>query len=134
MAFDFGERRIGVAVGDLETGLAHPLHTLDAGDAARRYAAIETLIREWRPERLIVGMPGHMERDDPHPLAAHCRDFGAQLKTRFGLPVEFVDERLTSWSAESALSDAGVRGRKRKALLDAVAAQHVLQTWLEAHA
>jgi putative pre-16S rRNA nuclease len=133
LAFDFGEKRIGIAVGDLETGLAHPLQTLHSKDSAGIDTTIGKLIREWRPERLIVGMPGHMDRSGKHPLAARCEAFGSQLAAQSGLSVEFVDERLTSWSADSALSEAGVRGRRRRDVLDAVAAQHILQAWLDRH-
>lgn len=130
LAFDFGEKRIGAAVGEPLTGIAHPLTTLHAADKARRFAAIEALIREWQPARLVVGLPTHMDGAE-HALTRLARKFAADLGRRFGLPVELVDERLTSAAAESSLGEAGLDARRRKAHVDAVAAQHILQDYLD---
>jgi len=105
LAFDFGEIRIGAAVGDIAIGIAHPLTTIHAADKKRRFAALDKLVQEWQPARLVVG-----------------------------LPVELVDERLTSAAAESSMAEAGVVSRKRKPLIDQVAAQHILQAYLDASA
>jgi putative Holliday junction resolvase len=133
LAFDFGEKRIGAAVGDTAIGIAHPLTTIDATDKQRRYAAIAALLLEWRPALLVVGLPAHPDGAE-HELSRLARKFARELGTRFGLPVEFVDERLTSAAAESSLSEAGVAARKRKPLIDQVAAQHILQAYLDAAA
>jgi putative holliday junction resolvase len=133
LAFDFGEKRIGVAVGDFETGLAHPLQVISETESKNRFAAIATLLQEWHPQRLVVGLPTQSDEGREHALAARCQRFARQLEGRFGLPVALVDERLTSAAAESALREVGVRGHKRKTLVDAVAAQEILHTYFEEH-
>jgi putative Holliday junction resolvase len=130
LAFDFGAKRIGAAVGDTAVGIAHPLATLEAADKPRRYAAIAALVLEWHPVRLVVGLPAHLDGAE-HELSRLARKFARELGTRFGLPVELVDERLTSAAAETSLAEAGVAARKRKPLLDRVAAQHILQSYFD---
>ena len=134
LAFDFGLRRIGVAVGDWETRLAHPLETI-AGEANDvRFGRIAELIREWRPGELVAGLPMNMDGTE-HDMSRRARRFANQLHGRFGLPVALVDERLTSFDADLSLREAGVKGRDRKGLDDAVAAQRILQDYFEqAHA
>ena len=130
LAFDFGLRRIGVAVGDWETRLAHPLETIggEANDA--RFGRIAALIGEWKPGELVVGLPMNMDGTE-HDLSRRARRFANQLHGRFKLPVALVDERLTSFDADLRLREAGVRGRDRKGLDDAVAAQQILQDHFE---
>ena len=130
LAFDFGEKRIGTAVGDTTVGIAHPLSVIDAADKQRRYAAIAALVAEWKPALLVVGLPAHLDGVE-HELSRLARKFARELGTRFGLPVEFIDERLTSAAADSSLGEAGVAPRKRKPLIDRVAAQHILQAYLD---
>ncbi len=130
LAFDFGEQRIGAAVGDTTIGIAHPLTTVHAEDRKTRYAAIGELVREWRPARLVVGLPAHLDGTE-HELSRLARKFARELGGRFDLPVELVDERLTSVAAESSLAEAGVAGHKRKPVIDQVAALHILQAWLD---
>jgi putative holliday junction resolvase len=127
LAFDFGEKRIGIAVGDFETRIAHPLTALAAEDNKARFAAIEALIREWRPVRLVVGLPAHADGTE-HETSRLARRFTHRLQGRFGVPAELVDERLTSVAAESALRESGARARSRKAAIDALAAQEILRT------
>lgn len=130
LAFDFGERRIGVAMGETLLGIAHPLITIDTEITEQRFAAIGKLITEWRPAQLVVGLPVHADGTE-HDLTRLARRFANRLKGRFGLPVWLVDERHTSLIAEGLLNEAGVRGRKQKPALDQVAAQAILQTWFE---
>ncbi|WP_024301301.1 Holliday junction resolvase RuvX [Pseudogulbenkiania sp. MAI-1] len=130
LAFDFGERRIGVAMGETLLGIAHPLTTIDTEITEQRFTAIGKLIEEWRPAQLVVGLPVHADGTE-HDLTRLSRRFANRLKGRFGLPVWLVDERHTSLIAESLLNEAGVRGRKQKPALDQVAAQAILQTWFE---
>ena len=129
LAFDFGEKRIGVAVADLAVGIAHPLETIHAEDNKTRFAAIEALIAEWKPLRLIVGEPRHADGSD-HEIGRLARRFAQRLEGRFGLPVALVDETLSSHAAQARLHDHGVRGEKLKALLDSAAAGEILDTWL----
>lgn len=130
LAFDFGEKRIGVAVGDTPVGIAHPLTTIAAADRQRRFAAIAALIEEWRPTQLVVGLPAHLDGAE-HELSRLARKFARELSTRFGLPVAFVDERLTSVSAEASLIAAGVAPRQRKLRVDQIAAQEILQDYFD---
>lgn len=135
LAFDFGAKRIGVAVGETALAQAHPLTVIHAQANAERFAAIAALIAEWHPALLVVGLPAHLgDMDTPHTMAARCRRFGNQLHGRFGLPVAYADERLTSLDAEARLRETGHDARSAKAHLDAVAAQLILQTYFESHA
>ena len=130
LAFDFGEVRIGVAEGDAAVGTAHPLATVTGEGNEAKFAAIAKLVAEWKPRQLVVGLPAHTDGSE-HELTRLCRKFGRRLHGRFGLPVYWVDERLSSLYAESLLAEAQVFGRKQKAVLDQVAAQAILQGFFE---
>jgi putative holliday junction resolvase len=130
LAFDFGEKRIGVAVADLTVGIAHPLQTIHAEDNKTRFAAIAALIGEWQPVQLIVGEPRHAD-GGAHEIARLARRFALRLEGRFNLPVALVDETLSSVAAESRLREQGVRGGRQRAQIDAAAASEILATWLE---
>ncbi len=130
LAFDFGLKRIGVAVGEWETRTAHPLETIAEEANERRFARVAGLLAEWRPAELVVGLPLSLDGEE-HELTRRCRRFAHQLHGRHGLPVRLVDERLTSAEAESRLGEAGVHGARRKQALDRVAAQRILQDYFE---
>ncbi|MBX3662320.1 MAG: Holliday junction resolvase RuvX [Burkholderiales bacterium] len=128
LAFDFGEKRIGVAVGEIELAIPHPLTVIDAEDNDRRFAAIAALIAEWHPVRLVVGIASHVD-GGPHETGRLSRRFGQRLHGRFGLPVDYVDERLSSQAADAALRESGTGAGRRAAMLDAAAAAEILRTW-----
>jgi len=130
LAFDFGIKRIGVALGEAMLGQARALTAICAEDNAARFAAIGKLIGEWQPVRLVVGLPCALD-GSAHEMTARCRRFAHQLEGRFDLPVTLVDERLSSNEAESRLGAAGVNWRARKQQLDAVAAQIILQDYFD---
>lgn len=130
LAFDFGERRIGVAVGNLELALAHPLATVDNKNTAECFESIARLIDEWRPALLAVGLPTHADGTE-HELTRRSRRFARRLEGRFGIKAELVDERYTSIEASAVLRQAGVKEKKRKPLLDQIAAQLILQTYFD---
>lgn len=130
LAFDFGEVRIGVATGDAETAMAHPVATISGESNEAKFSAIERLVREWQPTYLVVGLPTHTDGSE-HEMTRLARKFGRRLHERFKLPVFWVDERLSSIYAESLLAEAQVFGRKRKAVLDQMAAQAILQGLFE---
>jgi putative pre-16S rRNA nuclease len=130
LAFDFGTRRIGVAVGNTLTRKAHPLATIAAERTDARIQAIAALITEWQPGMLVVGLPTHADGTE-HDTTQRARRFARQLDARFGLPIAMVDERWTSEAAQSALAEDGVTGRKGKAVRDQVAAQLILQSWFD---
>jgi len=129
LAFDYGTRRIGVAVGDLGLGSAHPLTTLEASDRALSEAKITALVDEWRPAQLVVGIPFALDGRE-HAMTRSARAFGRALGRRHALPVGEVDERLTSVEAEANLRDAGVDRDRRTAVIDAHAAFIILRTFL----
>jgi putative Holliday junction resolvase len=121
LGFDFGERRIGVAVGQELTGGAQALKILKTLQGKPDWMAIDGLISEWRPNALVVGLPVHMD-GTPQPMTDKARQFGHHLKERYNLPVYFADERLTS--AEAA-SESGIDEN-----IDDQAARIILQSWL----
>ena len=130
MAFDFGEKRIGVATGETMLKVAHPLTTIAGEQNDIKFSQIAALIQEWRPALLVVGLPMHMD-GEAHLLTLLSKKFAQRLEGRFNLPVVMVDERLSSFDAAQNLSAAGVKGIKQKALLDAVAAQTILQSYFD---
>ncbi len=130
LAFDFGTKRIGVAVGNSVSCTAQPLTTLHGEQNEQRFTAIAALIREWQPAALVVGLPCN-DDGTPHELTRLSLRFARRLKGRFDLPTLLVDERYTSAAASSQLNEAGIRGIKQKPLLDQVAAQQILQAYFE---
>ena len=102
LAFDFGLQRIGVAVGERETGSAHPLPSVRAATAPGRFTAIAKLVTEWNPALLVVGRPLG-EDGAPHETTRRAERFARQLAGRFRLPVEMVDERYSSAEVESRM-------------------------------
>jgi putative holliday junction resolvase len=127
LAFDFGTRRIGVAVGEMMLGTARPLTTISAEANDARFATIGKLIGEWQPVTLVVGLPLSLD-GAAHEMTDRCRRFARQLEGRFHLPVTLVDERLTSTAADEAMRERGLDWRQRKATLDAEAAALLLQS------
>ena len=118
LAFDFGLKRIGVAVGEPELGTAHPL------PAVSDFFQIQKLVAEWKPTSLVVGRPTSAQ-GEPHKMTRQAEDFARRLERRFKLPVARVDERYTSVEAEHRL-----RGVKKKAV-DSVAAQLILEQYFD---
>jgi len=130
LAFDFGTQRIGIAVGETHTGLAHPLATIAATRNEEAMRAIAALIEEWQPGLLVVGLPVHAD-GVPHAMTERARRFARQLERRFALPVEFCDERFTTHAANEALRQSGAGKRERKLARDRLAAQIFLQDYLD---
>ncbi|MBU3735686.1 MAG: Holliday junction resolvase RuvX, partial [Methylobacterium sp.] len=96
------------------------------------FRAIGTLIAEWRPALLVVGLPAHLDGNE-HALSRLSRKFAQRLHGRFSLPVLLVDERLSSAEASRSLKQAGLSGRRQKPVLDQVAAQTILQSYFDSH-
>jgi putative Holliday junction resolvase len=130
LAFDFGEKRIGVAVGETILKVAHPLTTINAEENEVKFTQIGSIVQEWRPSLLVVGLPLHMD-GEAHLLTQLSKKFAQRLEGRFNLPVIMVDERLSSAEATQNLNAAGIKGIKQKAMLDAVAAQSILQSYFD---
>jgi len=118
LAFDFGTKRIGVAVGEPELRTAHPL------PAVSDFSKIQELVKEWKPTHLVVGLPTSAQ-GEAHAMTKQAEDFARRLERRFKLPVARVDERYTSVEAERKL-----RGLKNKAI-DSVAAQLILEQYFD---
>jgi putative Holliday junction resolvase len=132
VAFDFGLRRIGVAVGQDVTASANPVAAINNSDAGPDWQAITNIVSEWRPTRLIVGMPLHAD-GSPSEMGIHIKAFIAELG-RFGLPIVQVDERYSSLEAGEQLKSeraAGLRGRIKKKEIDSMAAALIARRWLE---
>ena len=132
IAFDFGHRRIGVAVGQTLTGSANALAVISVA-AKPDWQSITGIIDEWKPVGLVVGLPLAADGGETD-MSEDARRFGRRLQGRYGIPVFFEDERLTSFSAEERFVDARARGgmrRKDASLKDAMAAQIILENWLQ---
>ena len=121
LGFDFGTRRIGVAIGNSLTREARALTSIDAADNDLRWSALGELIERWQPVQLVVGVARHPD-GAPHAMTARCERFARQLEGRYRLPVACVDERYTSAVAEQADD------------VDAAAAAIILQQWLDGDA
>jgi putative Holliday junction resolvase len=131
LGFDFGTRRIGVAVGGDRSGLAQPAATVRVCGGEPDWDAIARLVREWRPDAVVIGLPLNMDGTETQ-LAPAARGFGNRLGSRYNLPVHMVDERLSSRAARELL--AGFTRRRVRNEINAVAAQQILQTFLNEHA
>jgi len=130
IGFDFGERRIGVAVGETSTRIANPLGAIEESANEARFAAIGRIVDEWQPRAFVVGLPRH-ENGSEHAVAKLAEKFARRLEARYNLPVAFVDETLTSALAESQLRETRTRAG-RKSDVDALAAAMILQSYLDA--
>jgi putative Holliday junction resolvase len=132
VGFDYGAKRIGVAVGDRLTRLARPLPAVTNGRQPD-WDRIEKILKEWRPAACVVGLPIDLDGND-QLITAHARAFAAQLRTRYGVPVHLCDERLSSLAADEELraarSDGRMSRRVRKGDRDGVAARLILEQWL----
>ncbi len=130
LAFDFGVKRIGVAIGNTLLGIAQPLETIATEVTERRFARIAQLIETWRPVLLVVGLPLHSD-GTAHELTQLSQRFARRLTGRFNLKVIMQDERYSSETASAALREAGIAGSKQKSMLDQIAAQQILQSFFD---
>ena len=128
LCFDFGEQRIGVAVGEHLLATANPLVTIDNESNEVRFEAISKLVKEWQPKLLIVGLPLSLDGAETS-VTQLCKKFARRLNGRFNLPVMLIDERYSSVEASDLLNQSGIKGRAQKEMLDQVAAQTILQSY-----
>lgn len=129
LGFDFGLKNIGVAVGQELTGNANPLTVVKAREGIPNWDEIETLIQQWQPQLLVVGLPLNMDGSEQEMTAA-ARRFGNRLNGRFHVPVAWQDERLSTYEA---LEQLGIRDKmqaKQRSDVDRISAQLILQSWL----
>lgn len=146
LGFDFGLKQIGLAVGQTLTGTAQPLVVLKANDGKPQWHEIESLIKEWQPKILVIGLPLNMDGSESD-MAVRAKKFANRLHGRFGLPIEYCDERLSSFAAKDELAQAkrdeglerygrqsqSLRLGRRDGTVDAIAARLILETWLASH-
>lgn len=128
LAFDFGKKRIGVAIGQTITQSARPLTTLEAEEGEPNWQTVASLIKKWGPDALIVGMPLNMDGTE-QPLTQFAREFANKLKAQYNLPVFEMDERLTTKDARERLFAEGGYKALQSGQVDQVAAQLILQNW-----
>ncbi len=133
LGFDFGGKRIGVAVGHELTASTQPLTTVAVINGKPDWPHISRLLEEWQPDLLVVGLPLNMDGSEQEVSRA-ARRFGHRLNGRYNLPVEMVDERLTSREAEGIVTDQRRSGQRRKrsakSAIDQIAAELIIKTWL----
>jgi putative Holliday junction resolvase len=130
--FDVGARRIGVAVGNTVSNSAREVGVLDVRAAGPDWPALDRWIREWQPNGLVVGDPATLDGGE-QPIRKRARGFAQELRRRYRLPVEQVDERTSSIEAAQRFAAgraAGARKRHQAAQLDALAAVVILERWL----
>ena len=129
LGFDFGMKNIGVAVGQELTHTANPLTVIKAREGIPNWDQIQALIDEWQPQKLIVGLPYNMDGSEQEMTAA-ARRFGNRLNGRFHLPVEWQDERLSTFEALDQLGIQSKMQSNNREDVDRISAQLILQSWL----
>lgn len=127
LGFDFGTKRIGIAIAQEVTGTASPLTTVTAVKHKPDWDSISKIIKEWQPDLLVVGLPLHMDGTE-QPMTQAARRFSNQLNGRYQIPIALMDERLSSNEAESILNERA--SSHSKAQIDMISAQLILQSWM----
>ncbi|CAH0287309.1 Holliday junction resolvase RuvX [Erwinia aphidicola] len=130
LSFDFGTKSIGVAIGQQLTGTARPLAALKANDGVPDWNKIEALLKEWQPDRVVVGLPLNMDGTE-QPLTARARKFANRLHGRFGVQVDLHDERLSTVEARAELFERGGFRALSKGSVDSLSAVIILESWFE---
>lgn len=128
LGFDFGTKRIGIAIAQEIIGTANPLKTITAIKHKPDWDSISKIIKEWQPDLLVVGLPLHMDGSE-QPMTQAARRFSNQLNGRYQIPVALMDERLSSHEAESILNEQ-TGSFQDKAQIDMISAQLILQSWM----
>ena len=128
LCFDYGLASIGVASGNLSLGIASPLTELKAKDGIPNWTVIEQLIKEWKPSKVLVGLPLNMDGSESE-LSSRARKFGNRLNGRFNIDVEMIDERLTSHAAKEQAKQRGHRGNYKDNPIDSEAACLILEQY-----
>lgn len=132
LAFDFGTKSIGVAIGQRITGTARPLTAIKANDGTPDWTQFEKLLKEWQPELVVVGLPLNMDGTN-QPLTDRARKFANRLHGRFGVKVELQDERLSTVEARAGLFERGGFRALNKGSVDSTSAVIILESYFENH-
>jgi len=131
LGFDFGTKRIGIAIGQSVTSTATPLATIPARDGIPNWQQIADLLKEWQPDALVVGIPYNMDESESE-MSLRAKKFARRLNARFNLPAHGMDERLTSREARERLETLDTKGVKQKHGLDSYAAVVIVESWFAA--
>lgn len=130
LGFDFGTKSIGVATGQMITATAQPIAAIKANDGIPNWETVEAVIKEWKPDLIIVGLPLNMDGTE-QPITQRAKKFGNRLTGRFGVKVAFQDERLTTASAKEFIFERGGYKALEKGKIDSVSAALILEGWME---
>ena len=134
LGFDFGLKRIGVASGNTQTQTAQSIAIISSNDGTPDWQSLDRLIEEWRPEKLVVGLPVSMAGDETD-ISRKARGFGDRLSKRYGLNIDYCDERLSSNQANTLIRELTPKGKrirkKSNAAIDHIAAQLILETYFQ---
>ena len=130
LAFDYGTRHLGLAIGQTLTGTANPLSPLKCRDGVPNWEEVAAVLAEWKPDLLVVGLPLNMDGSESE-MSRRAKKFANRLHGRFGLQVNCVDERLTSFEAKSRVAP-GSAERHQGGAIDSLAAVVILEAWLAA--
>lgn len=129
IAFDYGLKNIGVAQGNDISKTAQELPQMKARDGIPNWDEIEKLLQEWKPSKVIVGLPLNMD-DSPSELSGRAKKFANRLNGRFQVAIEMMDERLSSYEAKAEAAERGHKGNYGKQPIDSIAARLILESWL----
>ncbi len=132
LAFDFGTQNIGVAYGQTLTAHARELPPLKARDGIPQWDVVGELLREWQPDKVIVGLPLNMDGSTSE-FAQRAQKFGRRLEGRFSVSVEMMDERLSTFAAKEEAKTRGHQGNFHQDPIDSIAARLILESWLAQH-
>ncbi|GAB1265863.1 Holliday junction resolvase RuvX [Aurantivibrio infirmus] len=130
IAFDFGTQSIGLAVGQTITSTATELTPIKARDGIPNWENVEKILREWEPDNLVVGLPLNMDGSDSE-MSKRARKFSNRLREKYKLPVELIDERLSTYSAKNEAMDRRQTLDFSKNPVDSIAARLILESWFE---
>lgn len=130
IGFDFGQRRIGVAIGNNISKTAQALITIESSTNNQIFEAIQKIMDEWRPISIVVGVPFNVDGTE-HKVTNLSKKFAKQLEQKYLLPTHLIDERYTSIEANHELKDKKIDLRKKKLLIDQIAAKIILQSYLD---
>ena len=130
LGFDFGQKRIGIAVGNNISKTARALTTIDSLSNNQKFELIQKIIEEWQPVSIVVGVPFNVDGSE-HRITNLSKKFAKQLEQKYSLPTHLIDERYTSIEASHEIKDKKIDLKKKKLLIDQIAAKIILQSYLD---
>jgi len=130
IGFDFGQKRIGVAIGNNISKSAQALITIESASSNQKFEAIQKIMDEWQPVSIVVGVPFNVDGSE-HKVTNLCKKFAKQLEQKYALPIYLIDERYTSIEASYEIQDKKIDLKKKKLMIDQIAAKIILQSYLD---